>query len=221
MRARRGERGLTLIELVVAMAIFALVAVMGLQSLTGMMRLRDRLDGTATRAETLGTALALLRADLGGALPMLFFPPGGVQPRSALEFDRTGDGALLALSRGGLPDPRAPGAVGIGRVEWRLDPATGALSRREWPVLTPAEEVAGPARTVLSGVTGLQLRSHWPEIGWVEGASQLGPSTAPETVSDSDVPVAANVYSGALPDAVELVLDTGETGAIRLLETLK
>ena len=42
-RGHHPDAGLTLIELIVAMALFALVAAMGLQVLNGMLRARDRL----------------------------------------------------------------------------------------------------------------------------------------------------------------------------------
>ena len=55
------DRGLTLIELVVAMAVFALVAVMGLQSLSGSLRMRDGLTARAEDSAALAQAIAVLR----------------------------------------------------------------------------------------------------------------------------------------------------------------
>ena len=48
-RSAMADRGLTLLELVAVLAIFSLVAVMGLQALSGMMRARDRLHDDARR----------------------------------------------------------------------------------------------------------------------------------------------------------------------------
>ena len=45
MRGCAGDKGLTLLELVVVLSLFALVAVMGLQALSGTMRAQDRLIG--------------------------------------------------------------------------------------------------------------------------------------------------------------------------------
>ncbi|MGR3696731.1 MAG: PulJ/GspJ family protein, partial [Roseovarius sp.] len=47
------DRGLTLLELVAVLAIFSLVAVMGLQALSGMMRARDRLTDADEQAAAL------------------------------------------------------------------------------------------------------------------------------------------------------------------------
>ena len=54
----RRDQGITLIELIVAMALFALVAVMGLQALNGMLRSRDRLSDMADETAGLSTARA-------------------------------------------------------------------------------------------------------------------------------------------------------------------
>ena len=66
------DTGLSLIELVVAMALFAMVAIMGLQSLTGTMRISERLTQIDSDTAELGNAVALLRNDLTSVVPMLF-----------------------------------------------------------------------------------------------------------------------------------------------------
>ncbi|OWU81684.1 hypothetical protein ATO6_23670 [Oceanicola sp. 22II-s10i] len=217
-----GDRGLTLIELVVAMAVFALVAVMGLQSLTGMMRLRERLGGMADDTARLATGLSLLRADLDAALPMVFFPPDGSLPRSALMFGPEAGAPVFEITVGGLPAPEGPDRPGggIGRVEWRLDPAAGTLARREWLALTPARADARmPETVVLTGVTGIALRSHWPMRGWIAGVSGNQFDTRP--AGDGDAAPVRSSYSSDLPDAVEVTLITRDHGRISLLESLK
>ncbi|WP_323783830.1 type II secretion system protein GspJ [Thalassovita sp.] len=218
-------RGLTLIELVLAMALFALVAVMGAQALTGMIRMRDDLSARSGRAGDLALATGLLRADLSAALPMLFYPPGGAAPQSALRFRQ----GVFAITVGGQPVLR-PGPDGILpdhaniRVEYRLEPSNQTLFRRNWAALTPARaEALSPETVVLTGVTGLRLRSYWDETGWIDGvAPPAGVQTGNEASSDGDVAgPAPEVYSDTLPDAVELTLDTENYGSVTLLEALK
>lgn len=213
------DRGMTLIELVVAMAIFAMVSVMGLQGVTGMMRMRDRLDTRAGDTAELSRALSLLRADLGAAVPLLFHPPGKVPPRSALVHD-TGAGRL-ALSVAGQPDLSASGGPGFGRAQWRLDAASGTLFRSAWSHLTPSDLSAeGPEVAILTDVMSMGLRSYWDDIGWVEGSLPGDPASLviddAEGIEGTFVPTSA-----ALPLAVEITLVTGQYGTITVTEALE
>lgn len=217
---RRGarDRGLSLIELVAAMAIFALVAVMGAQALGGMIRLRQSITERSAEAAALDRTASLLRADLAAVVPMLFYPPGQAAPHSALRF-RNG---VLALSAGGQPGlTGGPGSPpGLQRIEWRL--ANGQLSRRFWTALTPASAAARqPQMPVLDGVTALRLRSYWDGTGWRDGVQPLAPPAASGSGDSDQSGAAPEVYSSTLPLAVEVTLDTGAFGRITLVETLK
>ena len=149
MMSKEREGGLTLIELVVAMAIFALMAVMGVQALSGMLVQRDALSGRAVKERDLLYATALLRADPRQVLPLLFFPPDGASPRSAVA-DRTGGGVGFSLSTA-VPRPEGQGP-GLGRVAWWIDAESGRLMRQSWPTLWPAAATqVGPEVAVLDG----------------------------------------------------------------------
>ncbi|APZ54041.1 type II secretion system protein GspJ [Salipiger abyssi] len=225
-RARR-TRGLTLIELVIAMALFALVAVMGLQSLTGMMRLRDGLDARSRSSAELAMASGLLRADLSAALPRLFYPPGGGQPRAALQ----SDDLRLALSTGGQPylardlqTRRLTQRTVPQRVEWRLDRVQSTLYRASWNSLLPeSASQRSPETAVIGGVQRLRIRSYWPQIGWIDGTVPPAGSLPPQrrAPADRDGGMASlEFYSGTLPLAVELTLAIDGIGDITLLEHL-
>ncbi|WP_417714518.1 prepilin-type N-terminal cleavage/methylation domain-containing protein [Pseudophaeobacter arcticus] len=242
-QAAASDRGLSLIELVLAMAIFALVAVMGAQALTGMIRMRDGLTSRSSQTAALAEVTSLLRADLSALVPMLFYPPERAAPQAALRFWRRGEVTVLALSRGGLAqfDTGRNGALGsqppglktglkTGRVEWRLQ--NGQLSRSFWPSLIPADprsrlQTGPPLGAALGGITALHLRSYWPQTGWVEGTapaqdpgSGIGSITGGAADDDSTAG-AVEVYSDTLPLAVELTLVTGHFGKISLVESLK
>ncbi len=224
---RRADRGLTLLELVIAMALFAMVAIMGVQSLTGMMRLRDGLTARDERTAELARATAFLRADLGAVLPRLFYPPGEAAPQSALRLD----GVQLAITTAGQPllvhPPDAlPGSAvqthWPQRVEWRLDRATGTLWRGAWRDLTPASQTARMADApVLRGVTGLRLRSYWPQIGWTDGTALPGPARPTGALDTDSASIPPETYSSALPLAVEILLDLDGRGSLRLVEALQ
>lgn len=251
-RDQSHTRGLTLIELVLAMAIFALVATMGLQALTGALRMRDRLVQTEVETGELAYALGLLRKDLAALTPMVFRPPDGV-PRSAI--DLATDGRRLGLSISGQPDLPPLSGPGLHRVDWRLETGSdqrggqiraqtrgqsggqtgqtgqsaSRLTRQVWPTLTPASAaVAQPRMIVLEGVQRVTLRTFWPDIGWVAGSTPIQLQGQPISAlssglrdSDSGAGVSVSSYTSALPDAVELTLDTARFGRLVLIESLK
>lgn len=215
----KGARGLSLLELVVAMAIFALVAIMGLQLLTGTLRMRDRLESTATATAELSFALALLRADLEAMVPLLFFPPGGPGARSALVSGTD----QVAFSIGGQLDLPPVQGLGLHRVDWRIQGPDDMLTRQIWPVLYPANPTAqSPPMQVMGGVRALSLRSYWPDVGWVQGVVNTPPVQVSGPAQDGDRgPIASETYSDQLPTAVELTLETVAHGQIVLLESLQ
>ncbi|MCD9149789.1 type II secretion system protein GspJ [Pseudophaeobacter flagellatus] len=235
VRDQTDDQGLSLIELVLAMGLFALVAVMGAQALTGMMRMRADLTARADQSAALSELTSLLRADLAALVPMLFYPPDRGAPRSALGFSRQENAVRLTLSRGGMAQFDSPlppsgqqsrqpaSGLATGRVEWQLQ--NGQLSRAVWFSLMPADrssyhQVATGLETRLGGVQDLRLRSYWPQIGWVAGAQAHGLQAG--AVSDDDrAGIVREVYSSTLPLAVELTLVTGDFGEISLIESLK
>ena len=219
-------RGLTLIELVAALAVFALVAVMGLQALTANLRMRDRLTTMEQQAAELSLGLTLLRNDLSALLPVVFYPPSGGS-RSALHL--SDDGQTLSFSVAGQPElPSELGAdpgLGLHRVEWRLDRSHQQLMRRVWPVLSPTSpQAASPEVAYLSGVTGLSLRSLWPQLGWLPGVTSTAPRAAPDLGGgdrDGVLTRLADSYSDTLPQAVELHLQIKGLGRVSLLEMVR
>lgn len=199
-----GERGLTLIELVAALAIFALVAVMGLQTLGGMLRARDRTTEAGVDAAALARGLVLLRADLKAAADLPFWPPGAVEPAPPL-VDLSAEEGRFALSteaRAVLPGVQAAGTE---RVIWRHDRQGERLLRSVWPVLRPASDAArAPETVIFEGVAGLRLRAYSdPEAGWIGGWGQD--------------PESARL---GLPYAVEVIVESERYGALRVLVAL-
>lgn len=198
------ERGLTLLELVAAMAIFALVAIMGLQTLGGMLRARDRVGAAEQSAATLARGLTLLRSDFKSAADLDFWPPEAFAPEPAF-LDRSAEAGEFVLSteaRAVLPEAQTAGTE---RVIWRHDRTGERLLRSVWPVMRPASDVAlGPEEVILEDVAGLRLRAYaGPEEGWVEGWGL-----------EEESPRAG------LPRAVEVVIESSVYGSLRVMVAL-
>jgi general secretion pathway protein J len=87
----------------------------------------------------------------------------------------------------------------------------------------PARQAAlQPEILVIEGVSGIDLRSHWGPEGWRPGLSIAQLPDAADSAVDSDGGIAApELYSSALPLAIEVTLHLDGLGSIRLLESLQ
>lgn len=191
------DSGLSLLELVVVLAIFSMVAIMGLGALRGALRTQDGLTRVETHTAALARALTLLRADLEAMVPLPFTPPEGA-PEPAFRDLR--DAGSLTFSIGGQATLPGQQLAGLSRVIWRFDPAKGRLTRQIWPVLRPADaSVEAPEVTMLDNVRDLEVRANLPKSGWITGYGQNG---------DADLP---------LPLAVEVKITSIPDGPLRVL----
>ena len=128
MNAR--ENGFTLIELMVALFVFGLLAS------AGLVLLRSSADGQAVLSERLGDngrmirISTLMRHELAQALPRVSRNAGGAQV-AAFDSFAIAPGTLFTFTRAGT---RAGGGVeggGITRITYAFD--GGALQRTVWP----------------------------------------------------------------------------------------
>ena len=217
MRMHR-DQGMTLIELVAAIGLFAVIAVMSVQALSGVLHSRDRIAEMQAQSAAILQPLALLRNDLSAVVPVPFYPPEGA-PRSSVMLSARGQ--VLELSVAGqyaLSAGEALRGDRVHRVEWRWNSDTSTLSRRMWTAMTPLNTDALAADvTVMTGVTGLAVRSLWPRGGgWQPG---LNPQIGGGAALDGDARRLG--FSQVLPDAIEITLSTAAHGDIRLLEVLQ
>jgi general secretion pathway protein J len=157
------DRGFSLLELVVVLAIFALVALIGTKVIQSTLVADQRLRTISAENADLAYGLALLRADLKSAIPVAFYRPGG---RAEPALDAVPRGTEFSLSVT-MADPA--GGDGQGRVTWRLASA-GQLVRQVWPTLAPGDpRVAAPEVPVLDGVRGIEFDSFRTGQGWRPG----------------------------------------------------
>ena len=190
------DRGITLIELVVVLAVFALIATMSLQALSGTLRQRDRLLALEAETADITLALTLLRADLQAAAPLVFHPPNA-PAQSALTVLAGGRG--MALSVSGRFDVTRVGGAGLGRVIWRLE--ADHLIRESWPSLIPAaRSQKSPAVVMARRITRLELRRLNGALQWQSGPDPDGGSG-----------------SSTLPRAIDVILTHAGLGRISTL----
>ncbi|MEE8196368.1 MAG: type II secretion system minor pseudopilin GspJ [Acidiferrobacterales bacterium] len=189
------QRGLTLVELLVAVGLFALFSVMAYGALDQVLSSRDRIE--TERAFWRELSLAFLRMDEdlsqararpvrdvdGRRLPSLHGQPTDTRALAepSLEFTRSG---LLIFGDAGGSD--------LQRVAYRLD--DDVVLRLAWPVLDRAPQTKAVESVLIKGVGGFRVRFYGADGNWHEQWPRQG-------IDDE------------LPRAVEVTLEIDGRGA--------
>jgi general secretion pathway protein J len=122
------SRGFTLLEMLVAVAIFALASALAYGGLEALMRSRAQLDASQQRLAKLQFAIGLIERDVRSLAARGVRDGYGV-PRSALEGTRE----RIELTRGGYANALALPRAELERVAYRL--LDGKLRRERYAVL--------------------------------------------------------------------------------------
>jgi general secretion pathway protein J len=152
--APAGKRsGFTLLEVLIAIAIVALLALMGYRALSALSESESRLSAEATRWRTLDLFFARLEADLREAVPRPARSGAAREAAWLAAVDAAGNGAL-AFSRAGPDFAIDPGSIGQ-RLGYRL--RNGSIEVLYWPGYDRPRDGEPAAYALLSGVTQFRL----------------------------------------------------------------
>jgi general secretion pathway protein J len=178
MMARRHRGfGFTLVEMLVSLFVFSLLATAGVAVMAFTV---DNRDGVSDRLQRLGElqrASALLRQDLSQAAPRRVRDGRGQAARSAFVGAPEGIGnPLLAFTRRGWENPEQLPRASMQHVAWRL--VDDRLERLAMPALDGA--TPGPAQVVLDGVS--ELRLAYRHRGQWSPAWPGGPASVPDAI---------------------------------------
>ncbi|WP_276967774.1 type II secretion system minor pseudopilin GspJ [Metallibacterium scheffleri] len=165
----RRARGFTLIEMMVAVAIFAVLAVLAYAGLDAVLRQRSELDQHYQHLHVLQRAYEVMQRDFSQAAPRgVRDELGG--PLPALRGDPSG--RVVALTRAGYPNPAEVRRSQLLRVRYELHDRQ--LLRLQFPVLDRAPVGLPKPVVLLRGVRHLRLRyldasgnwqTSWPPAG--------------------------------------------------------
>lgn len=163
MRDQRAtERGFTLVELMVALSIFAMLSAAGVMLLSGSVGAQGVVQQRLDRLADVQRAASLMTVDFAQAVPRIsrtragtlapaFYAAGNSQSDPAIQFVRTG-----------RDNPDGLDWPGLQKLEYGL--VGGQLIRRAYPRVDGAEPER--AAVLLDGVTGVALRFRAPEGEW-------------------------------------------------------
>ncbi|MBU0655452.1 MAG: type II secretion system minor pseudopilin GspJ [Gammaproteobacteria bacterium] len=187
----RCSRGFTLLELMIALAVFAVMVTLSYSSVTLLLDANRRTESRQAGLQQLQRAMLFLERDVHQVLDRRANEGyGKVSPALYVPDD---NGALLELTRGGNPDMawqlRASGQMrsALQRVRYVLDGEN--LIRQSWNLVDHADSQQPVSMALLDGVKSVKFRfgnekQEWQD-GWDEEAKVL-PKTLEITLEHTD-----------------------------------
>lgn len=193
----------TLIELIIAMAVFSVMAVIAYTGLAQVLDNHENLSAQRERQRTLTLAFMRIEDDLdhvrprgirdisGDPLPAFIGHPPGTRSvtEPTLEFTRGGSPIIVGIT------PQSD----LQRVAYRLDDE-GNLSRLSWAVLDRSPTAKAREHVLLTNIKEMELRYFKADKKW----------------SDSWPPLGKENKSEILPRGLELKIKIGEIELTRL-----
>ncbi len=195
---RRAAQGFTLIEVLVALAIFGIMTTMAYQALGQSLSNADLLTARMERIQAIQRTMSLLGRDLMQAAPR---PIRDLLGDGLIPSIRTSLNTEFALevTRGGWPNPVGLPRGTLQRVAWRIE--DGELLRYHWTVLDPTLANEPVITQLMEDVESILFRYRTAGGEWTEQWPPLGAQGI--------------VAQRIRPQVVEVVLTLADEGELR------
>lgn len=164
---RRDVAGFTLLELLIAIALFALLGLATYRMLEAVLRSDEVVRAQEDQLRQLGRAVWRLEQDLIQVVPRPVRDGYGDEQNALVgQLSSLEGGAALELTRSGWRNPTGMLRSNLQRVRWRLNGES--LERLYWLVLDRDLDSEPRVQRVLDDVTALRLRYLDAENSWHE-----------------------------------------------------
>lgn len=198
MNGRRRSAGFTLLELLVSLAIFALLATMAYMALNTVLNARKEVEKRAARLTELQTAFMVMERDIEEAVGRPVRDElGDAQP--ALKGGGVGI-TVLTLTRTGWRNPLGLARSDLQRVAYGFD--NQRLLRESWSTLDRGPANEPYSEVLINGVSAVDVRFLGQDRQW------LG-YWPPESGNDTQNPGVVT-----MPRAIEISVDVDGWGRI-------
>ena len=170
MKLKKTWRGFTLLELLVALTIFAVMAVMAYSGLNTVLLARIQTDEHATQLAHLQMAFTWLKRDIEQYIGRSIRDQYGDR-QAALK----GTVSQLELTRAGWRNPAQQNRSSLQRVIYFIEDET--LLRSYWRVLDRAQNTLPIKMDLLNNINGMTLRYLDDNFQWHDQWTATQPST--------------------------------------------
>ncbi len=194
----RAVQGFTLIEVLVALAIFGIMTTMAYQALGQSLSNADLLTARMDRLQAIQRTMSLLGRDLMQAAPRPVRDLLGDGRIPSIRTSLTTEFAL-EVTRGGWPNPAGLPRGTLQRVAWRIE--DGELLRYHWTVLDPTLANEPVITQLMEDVDSIQFLYRTAGGEWTEQWPPLGAQGV--------------VAQRIRPQVVEVVLTLADEGELR------
>lgn len=202
MQAGRA-RGLTLIELLIAVAVFAVLSALAYGGLNNVLLTTTRTQAEADKLMVLQMAMRYLQRDVDQILNRPIRDQYGDERPPLVSAEHRDEEPLISFTRAGWTNPAEQLRSTLQRVAYDYDEKEEEFVRVTWNALDGATEENALTTTLLESVTELEFRFMDEQGNWQTSWPPLQQQPQP----GSDV--------ATLPKALEVTLTTEAWGEIR------